>query len=214
MKSKPALHWPSGNGRSVFLLAAWALLLMTPRPAAAAEPADFNALHGKQESQQRARTMARELVSGILDVQLQKLEENGLTDRQIYRDIRSMQQNIDGLIEAEMRQVVELLLQAQTVETADRDRLFVSARETIRQIVVRLAVERHNLQRRLKTAALAAHVKQLIGMQEVIVRVTESLPEQPQLRREALTLKTTQDERDVRALYLQLEAMLGVQIRE
>src|SRR5690606_17346031 len=121
----------------------------------------------------------------------------------------SMQQNIDGLIEAEMRQVVELLLNAQTASGADRDRVFVSARETIRQIVVRLAVERHNLQRRLKTAALAAHVKQLIAMQDVIVRVTESLPEQPQLRREALALKTTQDERDVRALYLQLEAMLG-----
>src|SRR5690606_7912676 len=152
----------------------------------AADTGDLNTLRSKQQSQQRARVMARELVSGILDVQLQKLEENGLTDRQIYRDIRSMQQNIDGLIEAEMRQVVVLLLQAQTADTADRDRLFVSARETIRQIVVRLAVERHNLQRRLKTAALAAQVKQLIAMQDVIVRVTESLPEQPQLRREAL----------------------------
>ena len=219
MKSKPALHWQRGTGwnrwpqaeRALLaaVLLAWAFALPGVRSAAAADPTDVTALHEKQQSQQRARAMARELVSGILDVQLQKLEENGLTNRQIYRDIRSMQQNIDGLIEAEMRQVVDLLLQAQTAEPADRDRLFVSARETIRQIVVRLAVERHNLQRRLKTAALAAHVKQLIGMQDVIVKVTESLPKQPQLRRESLTLKTTQDERDVRALYLQLEAMLG-----
>src|SRR5690606_3760129 len=132
MKSNPALYWRSCNERSVFslvgratspavhaaimLLAIGALLLAALRPCAAAEPAGFNTLQDKQQSQQRARTLARELVAGVLDVQLQKLEENGLTERQIYPDIRSMQQNIDGLIEAEMRQVVELLRQAQTAD--------------------------------------------------------------------------------------------------
>ncbi|HEX4148844.1 MAG TPA: hypothetical protein VHY20_07645, partial [Pirellulales bacterium] len=39
---------------------------------------DVEILRRKQEYQQRARDLARELVSSILDIQLQQLSENGL----------------------------------------------------------------------------------------------------------------------------------------
>ena len=39
---------------------------------------DAKALRLKQEDQQRARTMTRELVGSVLDVQLRQLEDNGL----------------------------------------------------------------------------------------------------------------------------------------
>src|SRR5690606_312600 len=88
-------------------------------------------LRTKQETQQRAAELARELVLKLLDVQLQQPEENGLTDRPLYHDVRTMRQNIDGLIDAEMRDVVTLLLHAQTAPAERRDEAFLAARNKI-----------------------------------------------------------------------------------
>ncbi|MCL4193041.1 MAG: hypothetical protein KJZ87_15000, partial [Thermoguttaceae bacterium] len=41
----------------------------------------------KQELQAQVRRMARDLVGGVLDVQILQLEENGLTGLDLYRDI-------------------------------------------------------------------------------------------------------------------------------
>ena len=94
-----------------------ALLIIAPTMVMAADsPLSPDALRAKQEMQQRARDMARELVSGILEVQLKQLEQNGLQKLDLYRDIQTMRKNIDVLVEAEMRDVVELLVQAQKAD--------------------------------------------------------------------------------------------------
>lgn len=90
---------------------------------------DTESLRRKQQIQVRARAMARELVSGILDLQLQQLEENGLTERRIYREVLSMRKNIDGLVEVEMREVVALLVQGQAQRGQERNATFVAARQ-------------------------------------------------------------------------------------
>ena len=152
----------------------------------------------------RARDMARELVSGILDVQLKQLEQNGLQKLDLYRDIQTMRKHIDGLVEAEMRDVVEILVQAQKAEPAERAAQFAKARTKIREIVTRLAVERQNLARRLRIAELAAQVKMLIEKQTNVKRVTETLTDQTKQRQAELTLDTIQNQNDVKDLFIQL----------
>ena len=187
------------------LLAAAVVLFAAARPAVAAEtPLSPDALRAKQEAQLRARDMARELVSGILDVQLKQLEQNGLQKLDLYRDIQTMRKHIDGLVEAEMRDVVEILVQAQKGEPAERAAQFTKARAKIREIVTRLAVERQNLARRLRIAELAAQVKMLIEKQSNVKRVTETLTDQTKQRQAELTLDTIQNQNDVKDLFIQL----------
>lgn len=199
----------------VFSTIVLACLAGKPLPAAEESPRvtalDVETLRQKQELQQRARDLARELVSGILDLQLQQLEENGLDTLPLFRDIRQMRANIDGLIEAEMNDVVSLLVRAQDEPAAEREKTFVVARQKIRDIVVRLSVERQNLLRRLKTAELAAQVKRLLAVEGVVLDATTALTEQGGARQEATLLSAVQDQRDAKALYLRLlEALQDV----
>ena len=174
-----------------------------------AQQVDTDMLRRKQETQQRARDAARELVSSILDIQLEQLDENGLDQLPLYRDIKQMRTNIDGLIEAEMAEVVGLLLRAQEEEPEKRDATFILARQKIRDVVVRLSIERQNLLRRLKTAELAAQVKRLISMESVTHDVTVSLADLTKGRQETTLLSTIQDQRDIKALFLRLVETLN-----
>jgi hypothetical protein len=186
-------------------------LLVASAAAAQTAPAELDpaSLRSRQQAQQRARDMARELVSTILDVQRQQLEENGLTDMPLYQDITSMRQNIDGLVEAEMLEVVSLLEKAQQAEPEGREEAFRQSREKIREVVVRLAAERQNLLRRLKTSELVAQVKRLIGQETAVLAVTESLPEQPQSKQETLAIDATEDQEDIKRLFFVLVETLS-----
>ncbi len=117
-------------------------------PALAAPPAiDGAMLRRKQDDQQRARAMARDLLTSVLDVQLRQLEENGLTEISVYRDIKVMHSNIGNLVDTEMAQVVQQLADAQDLNPEEREASFIEARQTIRNIVIRLSAERQNLLR-------------------------------------------------------------------
>ena len=161
-------------------------------------------LRSRQEAQQRARTMAKELVSSVLEVQLQQLEENGLKELPLYRDIEGMRENLSKLVDAEMAQVVDLLAKAQQGDKATRDQSFKDARRLIRDVIVRLSYERQMLLRRLKTAELAAQTKRVIELQTKTHDVTKGLPDQPQAQRETAALQTIEDQRDVAELVVQL----------
>jgi len=62
-----------------------------------AAAAENDALRAKQQAQEKARAMAGELISAVLDIQLRQLEENGLASLPIYRDIASMKEHIGAL---------------------------------------------------------------------------------------------------------------------
>ncbi len=180
------------------------MLALVGRYSPAAEtPLSPDALRGKQDAQQRARDMARELVSGVLDVQLKQLEQNGLQKLDLYRDIQTMRKHIDGLVEAEMRDVVAILVKAQQAEPAARAEQFTKARAKIREIVTRLAVERQNLARRLRIAELTAQVKMLIEKQSAVMETTVNLPNQPKQRQAEQTLDAIQNQNDVKVLFIQ-----------
>ena len=162
------------------------------------------ALQRKQEDQQRARTMTRDLLGGVLDIQLRQLDENGLADQEIYRDILLMRQNLNHLVETEMSKVVDLLAEAQKLPPEKREAAFVEARQQIRAVVRQLSVERQNLLKRLKIAELAEQVRRLIRHQVVVQTATRGLVTETQARQEALTLKAIEDQRDVKELFLHL----------
>jgi hypothetical protein len=171
---------------------------------------DKLALRRKQIDQQRARAMAQKLVSSAVDLQIHQLEDNGLTDLPIYKEITTMRGSIGELVETEMADVVEILLDAQRLDKpADREAKFVAARSTIRQIVVRLAVERHNLLRRLRNAEIAEQIKRLIKLETATMTVTKGLPEESQTRREQLAVRTIEDQQDIKELFLHLVETLA-----
>ena len=128
------------------------LVLLAATGSVVAQVLEPEALQRKQEDQQRARTMTRELLGGVLDIQLRQLEENGLSDQEIYRDIKLMRSNLNHLVETEMSKVVDLLAEAQRMPANKREAAFVEARTQIRMVVRQLAVERQNLMKRLKIA--------------------------------------------------------------
>ena len=176
-------------------------IVAAPAMAQVLEP---EALQRKQEDQQRARTMTRDLLGGVLDVQLRQLEENGLSNQEIYRDIKLMRQNLNHLVETEMSKVVDLLVEAQKLPKEKREAVFVEARQQIRNVVRQLAIERQNLLKRLKIAELAEQVRRLIRHETVVQTATKGLPAEPRARQEALTLKAIEDQRDVKELFLHL----------
>src|SRR5579872_855793 len=171
----------------------------------AARAVDAPALRRKQDAQERAREMARQLVTGILDVQLQQLEENGLVELPLYREVAAMKKNVGALVDHEMERAVELLVEAQRAGAGagDRERAFKQARELIREIVTRLSAERQNLLRRLKSAELGAQVKRLIEFQSKVWHSTSTLSDQPLARQEAIALAVIEDQSDAKQLFMQ-----------
>jgi len=158
----------------------------------------------QRQAQERARAMARELVTSVLDLQLTKLEVNGLDKLPIYGEIKAMRKNIDRLIEIDMAEVTNLLAQADGLPAAEKAKKYEAIREKTRSIVVRLSIERQNLLRRLKLADTAAQIRRLLEMQTANLRRTESL----NANQAAQTLTTIQDERDIKALYGQLHNLV------
>lgn len=199
--------------KSLFLTKFCVLTLVfaiaSPAGPVRAQSLEPSSLRKKQEDQQRARVMARELMVGVLDLQLRQLEENELTEMQVYRDIRLMRENIGAIIDTEMSQVVDLLTAAQDQPVEQREHSFIDARKMIRTIVLRLSAERQMLLRRLKTAELSEQVQRLLQMQTVLQDVTRGIPAEGQARQETLALKAVEDQRDVRELFLVLVETLA-----
>tara|TARA_R110002072_G_scaffold155657_2_gene306007 strand:+ start:15711 stop:20147 length:4437 start_codon:yes stop_codon:yes gene_type:complete len=197
-------------GCRILIVILTAFLLTTASVPESATAVDKLALRRKQIDQQRARAMAQKLVSSAVDLQIHQLEDNGLTELPIYKEITSMRGSIGELVETEMADVVEILLDAQHLDSAaDREAKFVAARSTIREIVIRLAVERHNLLRRLRNAEIAEQIKRLIRLETETMTVTKGLPEESQTRREQLAVRAIEDQRDIKELFLHLVETLA-----
>lgn len=198
------------------MLLTWASLIVAPllglvvdAARCAAQAVNSDDLRRRQETQLRAAELARELVRNLLDVQMQQLDENGLTDRPLYKDVKTMRENIDGLVEAEMSEVVGLLLKAQSDPAERRDESFLAARQKIGEVLASLLAERQSLSRRLRTAEIAAQVRRLIDVETIVRDDTMALPMQNREQRETQQLSTLADQRDARKLYDKLVETLG-----
>jgi hypothetical protein len=122
--------------RATFTAGWLALALALPAWGLGAD--DAEKLRQKQAAQEKARTLARELVSGILELQIRQLEENGLDRQPVMRDIREMQKHVDTISAKQMEEVVQLLVKAQEGSQKERMARFQDARTRVREIVVEL----------------------------------------------------------------------------
>lgn len=186
---------------AAFVLGLGVVLGGEPAMAQVLDPA---ALARKQADQQRAKAMTRELLNGVLDLQLRQLEENDLSDLEIYHEILLMRGHLNEIIDAEMTKVVDLLADAQQMPQDKRETAFVDARKMIRTIVLTLSAERQNLLRRLKVAELAEQVRRLISLETRVQTATRRLPEEAKEKQQPLTVKAVEDQRDVKELFLLL----------
>ncbi|MCY2992952.1 MAG: hypothetical protein NTY19_34485, partial [Planctomycetota bacterium] len=170
---------------------------------------DAEPMRRKQQAQEKARVMARDLVSNILDLQIRQFRENGLDDLPIFKEIEGMRGNLDKLVDAQMQDIVQLLVKAQEGTPEERLARFNEARGKIREVVLRLMAERQKLLRRLQIARIAAQVRQLIALETRTMNGTASLPEKPTGVREPLVLSNIEDQRDVKSLFLALVDVLS-----
>ena len=125
-------------------------------PGRVACAADTEGIRGKQQIHDKARLLARELLSSVLDIQLRQLRENGLDQQQVFGDIRDMRTHLDRLLNEQMEDVVDLLVKAQEGLPRERVSHFNAARDKTREVVVQLMAERQKLYRRLQIAKAAA----------------------------------------------------------
>lgn len=209
-QSRSEDHPPRLRHSCVAAPLAWHVFVLTACVAFAVRSAQAEpeSLRQKQQAQEQARALAGELVSGVLDLQLQQLAENGLQDLPIYRDIASMKEGLGELASGRMEAVVRMLIDAQDAPANLRQAKLDEARELVRETVVRLLAERQKLDRRMKISRLAADVKQLLDLQTKAERTTRSLSERPQEERERLALRVIQDQADAHRLFGQLTAAL------
>jgi len=175
----------------IVLIATWVVSLSTAP--LLAQDVDLDLLRQKQRRQEKARGLATELVSSVLEIQLRQLKENQLEHLPIYSEIKSMRGNLDELVGREMQEVVRLLIEAQEGETAQRLQKVHQARDVIREVVVALMAERQKLLKRLHIARITAQVRQLILLERDTWNQTKGLPAAKIAQREQLTLDTSQD---------------------
>ena len=120
-----------------------------------------------------------------------------------------MRSHLTDIIDTEMAAVVDNLMEARLATGPDRDAKFVELRRQVRQIVVRLSVERQTLLRRLKTAELSEQCRQLVTAQSDVRDRTAALPALPDVRRDQSALRALEDQRDANGLYKRLLAVLN-----
>ncbi len=166
-------------------------------------------LKHREQIEQQATDVARQLVGEVLDVQLQQFRDNNLTSHPWYAEIRSMRDHLDALVSRQMKEVVEILAKSDLGDNAQRVKAYAAARSKSREILVRIEVEEQILLRRLKIAELARQIQQLIEHQTKVRKDTEAIPGEAAERRPELNLSALEDQRDVTASFGQFKKNLA-----
>jgi len=181
-----------------------ALVLVALAHASSAQAVDDFELARRQSDQRQARVMAQQLVSSVLELQLRQLEENGVTDLPIYADIQLMRSHLSELVDREMAAVIRHLAEAQSLRGSERDAKFIEARQAIRDVVIRLSIQRQTLMRRLKTAEILEQARRVLELQSSTRTDVAGLLSQPEDRRPESALKALEDQRDIQDMFARL----------
>jgi hypothetical protein len=120
---------------------------------------------GDRASQQAARTLATEMLTELIDRQLQQLVENRLADSPLHADVASMRRRIATLVDTEMSGVMRLLEQAGQATGAKRTEFLARAHQKMRLVLRQLLAERERIQIRRRRAQLIAPIEAVIAHQ-------------------------------------------------
>lgn len=189
-----------------YVLMCVAAFVATPtRTARGQQPAD---LGERLDSHQQAKVLATELVTSIFDVQLRHLEENGLSERPLYAEIRASRDKIDQLASGEMEQLTALLQSVQANPDGNRDGLLAESRVAARRIAVAMMAERQRLRGRLRTSRTLDLLRQMIALEQQVIAATESLSSRPDTEQQQTASQIVQSQLDLSVLFEQLHLML------
>ena len=110
---------------------ALALLLAVVAPVGAQVPQTVSGerLKHREQIEQQATDVARQLVGEVLDVQLQQFRDNNLTSHPWYAEIRSMRDHLDALVSRQMKEVVEILAKSDLGDNAQRVKAYAAAEQ-------------------------------------------------------------------------------------
>lgn len=170
---------------------------------------DADSLARTRDEQQRMGSLLRDTISGVLDVQLRQLAENGLADQDIYRDVSTMREHLNQIANHELPGILELLNDFERADTTQRETKFAALRQRMRTIVRRVSTERQALLKRLSLTELAELTRQLILQQTAVQNEVRSISSVPSSRREEFILAAIESQRDIKDLFLQFLELLS-----
>ncbi len=170
--------------------------------------AEDSVLQQRRREQQATVDVARQLIADVLDIQIEQFTENGLDRLPVFADIQRMRDNIGHVTDEDMRQIIELLNQAQQAANRRQTELTSQARDKARQVVTVLMAERERLRQRMKVARAQAQLQQLIDQQQRVRSDTQQLYTTPSSERDRANLAALEDQRDTHTLFDELTRSL------
>ena len=141
-------------------------LLAQPTPPAAPSLAERLQIDRYKVNQQRARDLTTDLLSILVDRQMQQLEDNRLTDLPLYEDLKTMRERMGQLAKSKMPDVIELLVKADIAKPSERQELMAEVHSRMRGILRDLLRERERLRLRRQQAELIERIGEIVIQQK------------------------------------------------
>ena len=171
-------------------------LLAQQAPPAAPSLADRLQIDRYKVNQQRARDLTTDLLSILVDRQMQQLEDNRLTDLPLYEDLKSMRGRMGQLAKSKMPDVIELLVKADIAKPSERQELMAQVHSRMRGILRDLLRERERLRLRRQQAELIERIGEIVIQQKATLDNTLTLS----TAQEQLVLSTIDSQKNVAVL--------------
>ena len=163
---------------------------------AASSLADRIQIDRYKVNQQRARDLTTDLLSILVDRQMQQLEDNKLTELPLYEDLKSMRGRMGQLAQAKMPDVIELLVKADIARPSERQELMTQVHSRMREILRDLLRERERLRLRRQQAELIERIGEIVIQQKSTLDNTLTLS----TAQEQLVLSTIDSQKNVSVL--------------
>ena len=107
------------------------------------KPANRTVINQYKVNQQRAKDLTADLLKGLVDTQLEQLEDNQLTDIPLYQDLTSMRGRLGDLAMQKMPVVIDLLMQADVAKPNERQDLMKSVHVKMKAATSRIDRAHH-----------------------------------------------------------------------
>jgi len=137
----------------------------------------------RHSAHDRAVAAVQELVASVFDVQLRRLEVNGLQASPTYVEIARARSNSDQLVARDMRQLTDLFGQAEKLQGDEQAEVVRQTRAVARHIAVKLLAERRRVQKRLQISRVELLLRKMIRVEEQAISKARAWGDAPASKR-------------------------------
>ncbi|MCP3917497.1 MAG: hypothetical protein GY711_18285, partial [bacterium] len=121
--------------KATLALASLCLLLPLVSTHPAIAQADRAVVREYAQRQERAKALTERLISRLIDLHLQRMRDNGLTDLPLYEELSSMRDRVDEIAGRHMPRVQEMLAAAAVADDTQRKQLLIDAQREMQAIL-------------------------------------------------------------------------------